>query len=353
MSPLLIYLVFGSPTYHAEARFSIASAIVRARQTPSLKLNIRVYTDDPNPYAGLPVELVDFSLARRESLTAPTHYVFRAKHAILLEALQEVSTAVLIDTDTFFRESPLQLFERVMPGQLLCNALGPLYGEIREQPLYQLLAGTLQSKGLADDGMRMTNSGVIGLTQADGAVLQHALQLMDEYYAESEQAYTLEEFSLAVSARVAGLQLAECTDVIHHYWSRKKLFRAKVQAWNAKHWQEPLSEQAVADTLLVTDVLPRPPTATRLAYRMAIRALPVTCRQFVREVIYGCYPYSNEFDAACASVWWEKALDNALEKGADPAEVLGWLDKNIVGKLLGKRRAEVRKHLMHYCKVNG
>jgi hypothetical protein len=351
MSPLLIYLVFGSPTYHAEARFSIVSAIARARQTPSLQLRIRVYTDDPLPYAGLPVELADFSSARRDALTAPIHYVFRAKHAILLEALEEVSAAVLIDTDTFFRHSPLRLFERVMPGQLLCNALGPHYGEIREQPLYRLLASTLQSKHLADDGMRLTNSGVIGLTQADRGVLQQAMRLMDEYYVQSGQAYTMEEFTLAVSARKAGLSLAGCTDVIHHYWSRKKLFRAKVQAWNAKHGRQPLSERALADTERVTDALPRPPTATRLGYRLATRALPGSCRQFVREILYGCYPYPNEFDAACAPVWWEKAFDNALGRGADHAKVLQWLESHLVGTLIGARRVEVRQYLKRYSEM--
>ena len=279
--------------------------------------------------------------------------MFRAKHAILLEALEEASAAVLIDTDTFFRHSPLRLFERVMPGQLLCNALGPYYGEIRDQPLYQLLASTLQSKDLADDGMQLTNSGVIGLTQADRGVLQQAIQLMDEYYVQSEQAYTLEEFTLAVSARSARLNLADCTDVIHHYWSRKKLFRAKVQAWSSKHWQQPLSEQALADTERVTDVLPRPPTAIRLGYRLATRLLPGSCRQFVREILYGCYPYPNEFDAACAPVWWEKAFDNAQGRGADRAKILRWLENHLVGMLMGTRRVEVTQYLKRYSEVIG
>lgn len=56
----------------------------------------------------------------------------------------------------------------------------------------------------------------------------------------AREAYTLEEFCLAVAA-YRNLELAECTDVIHHYWSRKAQFRAKIQAWLRKHEHDPLS----------------------------------------------------------------------------------------------------------------
>lgn len=54
------------------------------------------------------------------------------------------------------------------------------------------------------------------------------------------------------------LELNACTDVIHHYWSRKAQFRAKIQAWLRKHADAPLSEAALADVARVNDQLPRP-----------------------------------------------------------------------------------------------
>jgi len=35
------------------------------------------------------------------------------------------------------------------------------------------------------------------------------------------------------------VNVRECPDLIHHYWSRKQLFRAKVKAWIAKHAAAP------------------------------------------------------------------------------------------------------------------
>jgi hypothetical protein len=87
--------------------------------------------------------------------------------------------------------------------------------------LYQTLAKPLQVDGLADNGIQMLNSGVIGLSSNDAGFMDKLVRLMDSYHAKSPKTYTLEEFMLAVAARQQGMRLAECTDVIHHYWSRK------------------------------------------------------------------------------------------------------------------------------------
>jgi len=45
-------------------------------------------------------------------------------HRLTQKVLEEAEVALLIDTDTFFHCSPLELFRRVQPGTLLCNAFG-------------------------------------------------------------------------------------------------------------------------------------------------------------------------------------------------------------------------------------
>ena len=110
-------------------------------------------------------------------------------------------------------------------------------------------------------------------------------------------AYTLEEFCLSVAA-YRRLQIKKCPDLIHHYWSRKQLFRAKVKAWVAKHPRNPTSQAALDDTRRVTMHLPRPPRSQRLLYKLITLALPVHLRQFIREILYGCYEHPNEFDQA-------------------------------------------------------
>ncbi|WP_409288107.1 hypothetical protein [Pseudomonas sp. KCJK8927] len=343
----LIYLAFGPVTYHQEACFSIVSALTHLGETPGAAVDIHVYTDNPAPYGKLPVNVHVLDAATRTAWNLPHGYHFRSKHVLLRQVLEQHPLAVLIDTDTFFRTSPLRLFERVKPGQLLCNFIGAPYGANRKAVLYESLHAILRQRGLADDQTRMVNSGVIGLTQADAQILDRSIAMMDEFYPLAPTAYTLEEFCLAVAAHRT-LALAECTDVIHHYWSRKQQFRAKIQAWLRKHAAEPLSEAARADVLQVNDRLPRPPALHRLGYKALTLTLPSQERQFARELLYGCYPYGNEFDRACAPAWWDKALENyvAREGRMEPEQLRRCLRHPGMRLSLGGRRKEIEGHLL-------
>ncbi|WP_281686124.1 hypothetical protein [Pseudomonas citronellolis] len=345
-APSLIYLVYGRQTYHQEALFSIASAIARARETPQLRLDIQVVTDDGAPYAGLPVRVRHIDAGTLAGWYGPHGYHFRAKHVALRQALDELPAAVLIDTDTFFRVSPARLFAQVRPGALLCNAVRHRLGD-SQAPVYRQLIEPLKARGLADERTPLINSGVIGLAREDAAVLDRSLELMDDLYPIARAAYNLEEFVLAIAA-YRQLEPVGCTDLIHHYWSRKQLFRAKVQAWLHKHRTSLLSPLALDDTQLVTDRLPRPPRAARLLYKLRTLPLPVPMRQFSLELFYGCHDYDNEFDRACGPVWWEKAATNVIARHPDQPvqEQLGeWLNHKVLRHLLGPRLKEIRQHL--------
>lgn len=150
------------------------------------------------------------------------------------------------------------------------------------------------------------------------------------------------------SPPTSGWSLVGCTDLIHHYWSRKQLFRAKIQAWLCKHGSSLLSAAALDDTLKVTDRLPRPPRAKRLLYKLGTLPLPAPMRQFSIELLYGCHEYSNEFDRACGPVWWEKAATNAIERyPQEPIaeQIEDWLNHSLLRNLLGSRANEIRQHL--------
>ncbi|MGV8920454.1 MAG: hypothetical protein ACOH2R_22080 [Pseudomonas sp.] len=349
-APQLVYLVFGAETYHQEAVFSIASALAGMRESPDQALDIQVFTDNPAPYAKLPVRLRALDKETRAAWSAPHGYHFRTKHVALRQVLSESECALLIDTDTFFHGSPLELFARVKPGTLLCNAFNPRYGEHRQYPLHQVLSERLLARGLADDQMQQVNSGVIGLMREDAGVLDQSIALMDEFYPEVSTSFNLEEFCLAV-ASYRTLHVNECSDLIHHYWSRKQLFRAKVRGWLLKHSESPLSKEALDDTRRVTTTLPRPPTWKRLFYKLATMGVPSMQRQFLREILYGCTWYSNEFDRACSPVWWEKALDNAeerLKRPLEPPQLKNWLNHWPIRAILGNQHEVIYQHLLHY-----
>lgn len=345
--PQLVYLAFGPATYHQEACFSIVSALAHLPSIADPAIDIHVYTDNAEPYGKLPVTVHLLDEATRTAWNQPHGYHFRSKHVLMRQVLQQYPQAVLIDTDTFFRKSPLQLFQRVKPGTLLCNSIDARYGHNPQCLLYTNLLDILKSRGLADTQMSLINSGVIGLCAEDAQVLDRSIAMMDEFYPLARTAYTLEEFCLAVAA-YRNLELAECTDVIHHYWSRKAQFRAKIQAWLRKHGDDPLGAAALADVALVNDQLPRPPTLQRLGYKALSLTMPSRERQFVRELLYGCYHYPNEFDRACASAWWDKALENLNERcgGIDPEQLRQCLRHPSLRLSLGSRRKDVEAHLL-------
>jgi hypothetical protein len=346
--PQLVYLVFGAQTYHQEAVFSIASALAKAGATTDRPFDIQVFSDNPEPYRDLPVRVRPIDADMRREWSGPHHYHFRCKHVVARMVLEESEKAILIDTDTFFLDSPMKLFERVQPDTLLCNAFQIRYADCKETVLYTALAKTLAERNLADDQMRLLNSGVIGLTRNNASILDTSIALMDEFFAITPGAITLEEFCLGVAA-YRSVKVDQCADLIHHYWSRKPLFRAKVLAWTRKHRLDPLGAEAMRDTAHVSPKLPRPSTWQRLIYKSATLAVPRAQRQFVREVLYGCCDHPNEFDRACSLVWWEKAFSNAErrhKKPIEPAQLRQWLDHWVVRRLLGRRRTAIYQHLV-------
>lgn len=345
--PQLIYLVFGALTYHQEALFSIASALAGLRETPGEALDIQVFTDNPAPYRNLPVRVREFDECTRQGWIEPHGYHFRAKHIVMQQVLRESELALLIDTDTFFHCSPLELFRRIEPGTLLCNTMSMTYGANKQACLYRALAEVLQQRRLADDDMPLLNSGVIGLHRSDAIILDQSIALMDELYPLAQGAYTLEEFCLSVAA-YRTRKVRECPDLIHHYWSRKALFRAKIKAWLDQHETDLTSSYALDETRLVTAFLPRPPALQRLLYKVVTLALPKYQRQFMREILYGCYRHPNPFDRACTPVWWEKARENAEKRLEQPLEcdqLERWLNHPINRLVLGQQRKNIYEHL--------
>lgn len=345
-TPSLVYLTYGRESYHQEALFSIVSAISRARETPTLALDIHVVTDQPRHYAALPVQVHPLDGDTLAGWFGPHNYHFRAKHVALRRLLDELPSAVLVDTDTLFLTSPARLFERVRSGQMLCNAINCTLGDT-PQAIYRHLTPELKARGLADERMPLLNSGVIGLTSTNADLLDRSLELMDDLYPIARSAFNLEEFVLAMAA-YGKLELVGCTDLIHHYWSRKQLFRAKILAWLNKHRDSLLSTPALDDILLVTDRLPRPPRAARLIYKLRTLPLPAPMRQFSLELLYGCHEYDNEFDKACGPAWWEKAATNAIERRPDQsveAQLGDWLNHRVLRNLLGSRLEDIRQHL--------
>ncbi|MNJ59642.1 hypothetical protein D3C77_553380 [compost metagenome] len=95
--------------------------------------------------------------------------------------------------------------------------------------------------------------------------------------------------------------------------------------------------------------LPKPPALHRLSYKALSLTLPSEQRQFLRELMYGCYEYPNEFDRACAPAWWDKALDNANARASSPLcdkKLHRWFARPGMRLGLGSKHRSVRDSLI-------
>lgn len=304
-TPQLVYVAFGPEIYKKEAVFSISSAIcMRDRLTPDFSFGVQVFTDHPAYFDQLPVRVLPIDSKWR----GPSNYKFRVKHAAVREVLDHYTQASFIDSDTFFKKSPADLFERIKPGQVLCNFFGE---QLKHLPAQEILRAASIRVELNTES-KQTNSGVIGISREDSGVLDKSLSLMDELYPIFPDFYTLEELCLAMAA--SQHNLAQCSDVIHHYWSRKDIYRAKIQAWLTKHGDSQLNAAAMDDITRINDQLPKPDQPLRAIQKLTTLGLPKAHRQFCRELLYGCHSYENEYDRACAEAWYAKAEKNLAER---------------------------------------
>ncbi|MDR2165990.1 MAG: hypothetical protein LBO79_10340 [Zoogloeaceae bacterium] len=343
----LLYLVYGAETYHQEAFFSVVSALSLLRRARE-SLEIQVVTDCPDAYHGLPVTVRTLDSETRARWSQPSGYHFRMKHALLRDVLETCETAVLVDSDTFFRRSPLLLPERVAPGHLLCHAIEGVPRGDAAAPGRALIESIWAAEGVTTRESVLLNSGVIGLHASDRGILDRSIALMDRFSRMAREVYILEQLCLSIVAHEK-METRQCEDVVFHYWSRKDIFRAKIAAWLGKHRHAPFSENALDDIAMVSEKLPRPDFLYRMKVKIATRFLPDTMRQFAKELSYGCYPYPNAFDRASGPCWWKNAAENAIARGKsrNREEILAWLETPRLRWLIGPRISEIHDFLRH------
>lgn len=302
----LIYIAFGAETYQTEAFFSIASAIARNLETSGFSFDINVYTDKPEFYKNLPVQVHPIN----KDWYGDINYHFRLKPAVVYENADKYKKTILIDTDTFFKKSPKYLFDKVTKNSLLCNSKKNL----SKDSISSETRAIINKNNLLKENFIHLNSGVIGITSKKKHILEKTISIIDLLHPKLPKLYTLEEFALALAVSQENIELEESTELIHHYWSRKEIFRKKVQHWYSKHKDMPCSQDALNDTLKITDKIPKPPAITRLSNKLFSLTVEKKYRQFIIELLNAAYEYKNEFDNAASSVWVEKSVENLKEK---------------------------------------
>ena len=220
----ILYISYGSGLHEHEAVFSLLSARHKMKQ-PAEDLRILVFTDHPENFSGVPATVEYVAPGQWLEWSGPTFFNHRRKILALRLALKEYSTpTVLLDADTWFRKSPLQLFDRISPGKTLMHIREARISEIAT-PHGQKLAEFLTRESFIDSCGRplsipvdtfLWNAGVIGMDPADAPLLDDVLHLTDEFCARSNL-HILEQlaFSYVLERRS---HLFESQDIVFHYW---------------------------------------------------------------------------------------------------------------------------------------
>jgi hypothetical protein len=243
----LIYLALGQTSYLGQAIFSILSARRYCTQGLSVP-KITLYTDLPIDSEGLVDDLVTLSEDEVYRWTAGGRYVFRAKILALDDALHRYGEATaLLDTDTFFKASPSELFERIGPGRALMERVEP----IRLAEPTRLLAEKVRLDPrvrtyLLAANSPMWNAGVIGMDPSNAGLVAEVLALSDALF-DSIGDWYVEQYAFT-AALGRSLQLREASDIVYHYCHPvlKRAFERSFRRFNARWGSMPLGERATA-----------------------------------------------------------------------------------------------------------
>jgi hypothetical protein len=305
----LLYLIYGDhDVYRREAKFSILTALSHA--TNGKLPSIRILTDRPQDYAGWPVETVTLT---QETLTlwqGANGYHHRRKACAIAYGLTLAQKTLFVDTDTLFTRDPMQILERIEPGQYLMDRFEYDWKDVHERPDYVKLGDCLRAHGVtADNGFRLFNSGVCGVTDRDTALFDASIRFIDDWTRDGFDIHTIEQ--IALSFALDGKPVGETSKSIYHYFADKRFFHAMQALFFTRHG-EAFSQNLVELCRDVPRVKPFPSAWQRLKIKWKLRHQSGPLRKVGRDLLYGSAAPDHPYYTACRHEWWESASREIL-----------------------------------------
>lgn len=225
---VLAYLIYGDKReYQLELALSVLSALRFLKESEQSQdaITIGVISDRHDLGFDLPVDHILVSPEEFAAWTQGGTYNYRAKILALMKAIDHYQAPVaLVDTDTYFLDSPARLFDRVSPQ---ASVMHNFEYEIRNKgywrPVVEQLGDGIEIDGvLVSPKSPMFNSGVIGVDAANRSLLDKALAVMDKVYALSP-IFNVEQFALGVTLNQY-TKLTSSADLVWHYWGLDRDF---------------------------------------------------------------------------------------------------------------------------------
>ena len=228
----ILYQAYGKDEICAEAVFSILS-LLRFTGITETGFRIIIYTDKPEYFESYFGEskLVSCRQITENDLTdwrGNINFVHRVKIKIILDFFSTHSGNLLyVDTDTYFKASPLPLLKMIEEGKLLMHICeGKI--ESKKNPIFRKVYAFLKkNKFTLNNGKQiqipttteMWNAGVLGMNHNFKHLVDKVLQLTDLMYSKYPK-HIMEQ--LAFSYFFQTDQPVTATEAtIYHYWDFK------------------------------------------------------------------------------------------------------------------------------------
>lgn len=308
----LIYLLYGEKRiYQLEAKFSILTALGRCK--PAELPVIRVLTDQPQAFAGWPVEVITLDQQTLQAWTGTGGYTHRRKACAIAQAGQWADKTVFIDTDTVFLQAPQKLFSQVGDGQFLVDEVEMSWAEASRSSYYRSFTRGVAEAGHAPaDDLRLCNSGVMGFTRDNVGIAERAIQRIDAWTPYARDLHTIEQ--IAFSFELQGAQINEARGVISHYFATKQYVHAILEVFFARHG-EGFHAKLPGLALKVPAHRPVPSWLARLSVKWSLKRVPRELRGIGRKLLYGSVMGNDEYQRACQVIWWRSAIEDMRKQG--------------------------------------
>jgi hypothetical protein len=221
-APLYVYLLYGrSPSAEREWRYAVER--LRA-EAPGAE--IALYTDRPEAFAELGLRIVDAGALVREAFRHA--YRHRLKPLALADALRRFGRpCVLLDLDSFTRPGFTARVEAALARGAAMNAFvrADAYPDLAS---FETDLPHLGRYRLDHGRAAMLNSGLVAVRPQHLPLIEDALALIDAIWAAPFHRHDIEQFAIAESLRLGGVEIALIDDVFVHYymrWSRRYMRR--------------------------------------------------------------------------------------------------------------------------------